>query len=357
MDGAALAGADLRGARLDGVSLQGADLKGARLDGAVLRDVDLRDAHLEGATGLSVEDLAGADLSSADLPADIGEFTQLGGVAEAAKYTQSVFRLLLLLCGFAALTAMSVRDENLVLRDGQSLTQLPLLQAEVSPQVFAYVMPALILLLYGYQSLYTVSLWRLYSFLPAYFPDGAPLDRKAYPSMTNIFVRYSLRRIENEKNDDLSFLLHWFITFGVPPLTLAVVWLAGLKKHDAMLSFAQALFLGLATFLSAFMLALSGSIIRNEWKIKDVSLARFFLDMPRSLALVAIVALVAMAWASFPASAGPSRTSSCSGCWARSSSSASATSPRAPGRGATARPRRACCSTASPWRWPSTASR
>lgn len=301
MDGARLAGADLRGARLDGVTLQGADLKGARLDGAIFRDADLRDASFQAATGLSIEALAGADLSSADLPADLGAFTQLEGVSEAAKSTQSVYRLLLLVCGFATLTAMSVRDENLVLRDGQSLTQLPLLQAEVSPQVFAYVMPVLILLLYGYQSLYTVSLWRLYSFLPAYFPDGAPLDRKSYPSMTNIFVRYSLRRIKNERNDDLSFLLHWFITFGMPPLTLIVVWLAGLKKHDAMLSFAQALMLGLAVFLSAFMLALSGSILRNEWKIKDVSLARFFLDMPRCLTLVGAVAIVAMVWAASPA--------------------------------------------------------
>ena len=91
----------------------------ALMDGVVLREADLRDAKLGEAVGLSVEHLAGADLRSAALPGDVKEFAQLGGVAEVSKYLQSIFRLLLLLCGFAALTSMSVRDENLVLRDAQ----------------------------------------------------------------------------------------------------------------------------------------------------------------------------------------------------------------------------------------------
>ncbi len=301
MASAVLAGADLRGARLDGVDLRGADFAGARMDGVVLREADLRDARMADAVGISVEHLAGADLRSAGLPADVREFAQLDGVSEVSKYIQSIYRLLLALCGFAALTVMSVRDESTVLNDGQSVTQLPILQASVSPQVFSYVMPGLILLLYAYQVLYTVSLWRLLSFLPAYFPDGEPLDRRAYPSMVNIFVRYSLRRIANARNDDVSFVLHWLITFALPPLTLGVIWLAGLKKHDRLLSLSQALMVGLAAFLAVSMLTLSGSMIRDEWKIKDVSLGRFLRERPKSLALVAGVAIVAAAWSLVPA--------------------------------------------------------
>ena len=300
LSGACLARADLRGARLDGVDLRAACFDGARLDGAVFREADLRDAKLGDSVGLSVEHLAGADLRSASLPGDVKQFSQLDGVAEASKYHQSVYKLLLLLCGFAALTSMSVRDENLVLRDGQSMTQLPLLQADVAPQVFAYLMPGLILLLYGYQILYTVSLWRLLSFLPAYFPDGEPLDRRAYPSMVNIFVRFSLRRIVNERNDSLNYLIHWVVTFTVPVVTLKVIWLAGLKKHDWQLSLFQSLALGLALFLAVAILGLSGSMIRNEWRIKDVSLGRFLRELPRCLILIGVVGLVTAVWTCFP---------------------------------------------------------
>ena len=287
MPGAELAGLDLRGARLDGVDLPGADFAGARMDGAVLREADLRDAKLGEAVGLSVEHLAGADLRSAVLPDGLKEFTQLEGVAQASQYHQSVYRLLLLLCGFAALTVMSVRDENIALHDTQSATPLPLLQTDVAPQVFAYVVPGLVLLLYAYQVLYTESLWRLVSFLPAYFPDGEPLDRRAYPSTVNIFIRYSLRRIRNEKNDRLNFVLHWLVAYAMPPLTLAMIWLAGLKKHDWMLSFYHGLLLGMAVFLGVAILVLSGSMIRNEWRIKDVSLGGFLLGLPRAWLLVA----------------------------------------------------------------------
>ena len=301
MAGARLKGADLRGARLDGVDLRAACFDKARTDGAVFREADLRDAQLADPGGVSVEHLAGADLRSAGLPGDVKEFAQLGGVAEVSKYLQSIYRLLLLLCGFAALTSMSVRDENLVLRDGQSLTPLPLLQADVSPQVFAFMMPGLILLLYGYQVLYTVTLWRLLSFLPAYFPDGEPLDRRAYPSMENIFVRYSLRRIVNERNDELTRLIHWVVTFTVPVVTLMVIWLSGLKRHDGVLSLYQAMALSLATYLALAMLTLSGGMIRNEWRIKDVSMTRFLRLMPGCVILFCFVGLVTAVWVSFPA--------------------------------------------------------
>ncbi len=295
-----LAGADLRGARLDGVDLRGADFAGARMDGVVLREADLRDAKLGKAVGLSIEHLAGADLRSVELPEGFKDFTQLEGVGQASQYLQSVYRLLLLLCGFAALTVMSVRDENVALHDTQSATPLPLLQTDVAPQVFAYVVPGLVLLLYAYQVLYTESLWRLVSFLPAYFPDGEPLDRRAYPSTVNVFIRYSLLRIRNEKNDRLNFVLHWMVAYAVPPLTLGVIWLAGLKKHDWMLSLYHGLLLGLAVFFGVAILVLSGSMIRNEWRIKDVSLGGFLRGFPRCLLLVGVVALFAGVWACFP---------------------------------------------------------
>lgn len=295
-----LKGADLRRARFDGVDLPAADLSGTRLDGAVFRDADLSDVHLDGAVGLSVEALGGADLRSARLPEDLGGFSQLEGVSEASKYVQGVYRLLLILCGFAVLTVMSFPDENFALRDGQSVTQLPLFQAGVSPQIFAYVVPGLVLLLYAYQVLYTASIWRRFSFLPARFPDGTPLDRRAYPSMTNIFVRCALRRIDRGRNDGMAYLIHWLVTYGIPPLTLGVIWLACLKKHDLLLSAYQALQVGLAVFILAFIFGLSRSVIRTAWKVEDLRFGQFLHDLPRCLVQVAAVAGVTMVWSFWP---------------------------------------------------------
>ena len=103
------------------------------------------------------------------------------------------------------------------------MTSLPALNAKITPINFSYVMPAMIFLIFLYHFIYTVSLWRLLSFMPAFFPDGTPLDRRAYPTILNTFVRYNLVNVKNETFDLLQCLGRGLIAFGVPPLTLLMV--------------------------------------------------------------------------------------------------------------------------------------
>lgn len=83
----ALAGADLRCARLDGIRLDSADLRGACLCGASLRNASLVGANLEGA------DLSGADLEGADLGGIAGaRLRLLGAVLAGTKFRGATLR-------------------------------------------------------------------------------------------------------------------------------------------------------------------------------------------------------------------------------------------------------------------------
>jgi uncharacterized protein YjbI with pentapeptide repeats len=284
-------GTDLRGASFEGVDLRRVDFQDSRLDGASFCNADLRGARLRSASGLGAESFGGADLAWATLPKDFEKFHGLERVGEASRYSQTVYKLLLVLCGFSALTVLSVRDESWVLRDGASTTHVPFLEADLSPHYFAALVPVLILVLYGYQALYAASLWRLYSLLPAIFPDGTPLDRMSYPSTMSAFVRYSTRKIKNRPNDWFSYFVHWSIAFLVPPATLVVIWLTGLKEHDPLLSSIHSVALGVSWSLALFHLLLSGSVLRGEWRISDMTFAPFWKAL-----CVALLAL-AIAWA------------------------------------------------------------
>jgi uncharacterized protein YjbI with pentapeptide repeats len=290
-------GADLRGARLDKLDLSGASFEGTRLNGATFRNADLRDAALIGSQGLSCESLAGADLRGATLPEDASEFHGLEAVADASKYLQGSFRLIFALCGFSALTILSMKDENLILHNGQFTTQLPILQAVVSPLMFAYMAPLVILILYAYQVFYSLSLWRLLSFLPAYFPDGTPLDRRAHPMLINTFVRVELDRLKTERHDLFQYVARGLIAFASPPLTLTVFWVSCLKMHNAALSGVQSLFVACASFLFLFVMTLAGGILRGELKSERLQVRSFFGD--RSSTVITLLFLSYAATAPF----------------------------------------------------------
>jgi uncharacterized protein YjbI with pentapeptide repeats len=283
-------GADLRGARLDKVNLSGASFKRARLNGATFRTADLRDSDLSQANGLSCEHLAGSDLRGATLPEEVSEFEELGAIAEASKYWQASFQIIFALCGFSTLTILSMKDENLILHNGQFTTQLPILQAVVSPLMFAYMAPLVILVLYAYQVFYSLTVWRLLSFLPAYFPDGRPLDRRAHPMLINTFVRVELDRLKNEGHDNFQYVARGLIAFAGPPLTLTVFWISCLKMHDAALSGVQSFFVAGASFLFLFVMTLGGGILRGELKTDPLDVRKILRD--RSWSRIALLFLL-----------------------------------------------------------------
>lgn len=66
--GAKLSGSHLQDADLTRADLRRADLTGAALEGTKLREADLQDANLSGAIGLQAWQLAGSNVSNAQLP-------------------------------------------------------------------------------------------------------------------------------------------------------------------------------------------------------------------------------------------------------------------------------------------------
>ena len=203
-DGAKLANADLSGADLRNVSLTDADLTGANLEhadltGANLEHADLADANLQGAlllrsklraanfenadlsraVGLLPAQLAGVNLAGARLPEKFGDFDGLRVVEEESKNARALFFSTLLSCVYGWLTIAGTSDVLLLTNSASS--PLPIIGASIPIVSFYVVGPLILLLLYIYLHLHLQRLWERLADLPAVFPDGRSLGKRAYP--------------------------------------------------------------------------------------------------------------------------------------------------------------------------------
>ena len=237
---AVLTEADLADADLTGTDLQGADLARADLRRAQLRDAVFHDANLAGADlgdslNLLGGQLAGSNLAGAKLPESLGDFTELGNVTEASKTTQNLFASILLVCSYTWLTIASTTDPQLVNNAAPSASRLPILGTDIPLVRFYLVAPLLLLCLYVYFHLCLQRLWEELADLPAIFPDGRPLDKKAYPWLMNVVVRAHLPRLRANRSNlsrwqaRMSILLAW----GMVPMTILILWSRYLRSHDA----------------------------------------------------------------------------------------------------------------------------
>src|SRR5262249_24863975 len=91
-------------------------------------------------------------------------------------------------------------------------------------------------------------LWEELGELPALFPDGRPLDKKAYPWLLNILVRTHAPRLRSMRSTltscqaAISVLLAW----GLVPLTIVVLWGRYLRAHDWWVTIIQVIVLALS---------------------------------------------------------------------------------------------------------------
>ncbi|HEV3121130.1 MAG TPA: pentapeptide repeat-containing protein, partial [Isosphaeraceae bacterium] len=196
-----LRGRDLRDADCRGADLQWADFTRAKLEKADFRDANLRHSRLAESIGLSAEALGGTDLRSAKLPANIGEFSGLKTVEQVSAALQGMFKISLALCVFNVLTVLSFRDDQILLHTGAGTTQVPLINAAISPGMFAVVVPFIILVFQLYFDVYVHLLWKELSYLPAFFPDGLSIDRRIYPTLFNSYVRLHVARLREQLSD------------------------------------------------------------------------------------------------------------------------------------------------------------
>ncbi|MGH9426105.1 MAG: pentapeptide repeat-containing protein [Terriglobia bacterium] len=247
LEGAALGGANLRHADLIDANMQEAylheadlrqaslakvNLRNANLLRATLREAELQDADLTGATGLLAGQIAGANVSGAKLPPDIHKFEGLAIVEQASKSTSKIFLAMLSACAYSALTIFSTTDAGLLTNSASS--PLPIIGTPIPIAGFFVVAPAIILGIYIYFHLYLQPLWENLADLPAVFPDGRPLDKRAYPWLLNRLVRANLALLRNERPpiSRLQALVSILLAWWAVPFTIALFWLRYLPRHD-----------------------------------------------------------------------------------------------------------------------------
>jgi uncharacterized protein YjbI with pentapeptide repeats len=258
--------ADLSGANLAGADLSRADLRGANVRRAVLRDANLADADLSEVHGLLPGQLGGAHLAGAKLPADILKFEGLANVAEASKATQNLFTTMILVCAYTWLTIASTTDAQLLNNAAPPSSRLPILGIDIPLVRFYMVAPLLLLCLYVYFQLGLQRLWEELSELPAVFPDGRALDKKAYPWLLNVLVRAHLPRLREARSHlakwqaRISTLLAW----GLVPATLVLAWARYLRAHDWLVTGLHIALLAAAAGAGLAFLRLAASTLRGS---------------------------------------------------------------------------------------------
>ncbi len=224
--------ADLSHADLQGMDLSGARLQGANLTGALLHEANLEGADLGGATGLLPVQLAGANVSGAQLPEPVLRFDGLLTIGEMSHMASMLFITMLLGCGYVWLTIAATIDAELLTNSASS--ELPIIATKIPIVGFYWAAPLCLLALYSYFHVFLLRLWEELSDLPAVFPDGKPLDKKIYPWLLNDLVRAHLVYLKDNP-PPLFHLQKWLcigLAWWMVPLTMVALWLRYLPRHD-----------------------------------------------------------------------------------------------------------------------------
>jgi uncharacterized protein YjbI with pentapeptide repeats len=251
---------------LAGMSLESLDLTGADLTGAVLYRANLKNTKLNNVDGLVGKCLAGADLTNAELPAQVRQFESLGLVAEACKLARPILLTILVVSLYALLTVLSTTDTALVVNAPTLL--IPNVNVP-TPTASSYrIAPFLILFLYVYFLLYLHTIWRLVSTLPATFPDGAQLHEKVHPWLLNDVIRVCTAKPprNGRTRHGLSSIFSILLAWGMAPLMLALLWIRYLPRHDWAWTLSQMGCLVIAIGFGLISYRRSMQTLRGEFK-------------------------------------------------------------------------------------------
>ena len=229
-----------------------------------LRGADLRGQDLRGVDGLLPEHLAGAVLTGATLPDDIGKFEALGQVAAISSEARKVFIGLLAACVYSWLVIGTTKDVALILNTSSS--PLPIINAPIPITGFYVVGATLLAAIYCYFHFYLQPMWRALATLPAVFRDGVTQDDKTDPWVLTNLVRTEfaqlratappLTRLENR----LSIVMAWWLV----PVTLVALWARYLPAHDLSGLTWLAFLIGATTFFGRYTFGLARAKLRGE---------------------------------------------------------------------------------------------
>ena len=169
-------------------------------------------------------------MTGVTLPKDIRDFPILKVIDETSKNARKIFVGMLLGCVYSWLTIATRAAGGEA--DATPL-DLPIIGTKVPITWFYVVAPLVLLAVFFYLHTYLRSLWEGLADLPAIFPDGKPLDQRAYPWLLNGLVR---RHFEKLRTREL--ITHWgecftiFLAWWVVPITVAGFWWFYLPRHE-----------------------------------------------------------------------------------------------------------------------------
>lgn len=213
---AVFTGANLQGCNFRGCDLSGADfsnsnvayatfamsnLHGALFSAATTTETEFRSADARHVDFMRVKDLtswqlAGVDLSGAQLPNYIKSFEALELVAELSRRGRNILNLLLAFLIFIFFTLITT--DSLSLLRGSVEIKFPFSGTTGPVASFYLFAPFIILIPYVYLLFHYVELSRSLSRLPAVFPNGLVLHDRIYPWLLRGFALppFRARRIK-----------------------------------------------------------------------------------------------------------------------------------------------------------------
>jgi len=113
-------------------------------------------------------------------------------------------------------------------------SRLPVLGADIPIAYFYIVAPVLLVGFYAYFHVQLFRLLECLTKLPAFFPDGRPLDRKAHPWLLIGLLRRHLPRLKDKQPamTRLQIFVGVILAWWSGPTTLFFFWGRALTRHD-----------------------------------------------------------------------------------------------------------------------------
>ncbi|HEX6745788.1 MAG TPA: pentapeptide repeat-containing protein [Longimicrobium sp.] len=235
----------------EGLDLNETDFSGADLTGADLREVE----------NLSEQRLGASNLQYARLP-DGFTFDGLATLRELSTRAERIAVALLAICATIMTVAFTMGDDKLFLPS--AVLQLPVVGLPVPIRAFFYLLPWLLLALYVYLLSTAEQVWSTLRDLPAIFPNRRAVFREVnsfpnlcvmpfgtlWPNHTkrggrNVDTAREWRRTTRWDRFTVALLV-WFMV----PVTIAVLWLRYLPRHDRIGTIVQVVAVVLAAGLS-----------------------------------------------------------------------------------------------------------
>lgn len=276
---ASLRGVRMEGANLDGSDFSGADLFRARLIRSKLRGCrfsmadaektrlshsDCRNADMSAIKSLFPWQLSGTTLVNAKLPADVAKFDATVSLKECMEKSSKLFTLLCVVCVTCCLTILITGDLS---KHNTMLNLGGLLSVQVPVRLFGWFMPLALASLFFYYHLHLRNVWVELSGLPAWFPDGRALYRRAYPWLLTTLVSAALPLLRKRLPRHFlgEFVICVVVNWYLVSLTILLMWYRYLATTDAIVSSLQVVALVFTVFIGSTSFLMAFWTIRRGW--------------------------------------------------------------------------------------------